>query len=214
MLVWDRSVRSRLVPNLRRQLKAMMFVISLLLVSPLVLMVWIEKHLARSEVLFVFCNQLLAPVPGVLGWWLRGAYYFAALERCSWEVHIGYGSVFTHRDAVLGARVSLGAYCILGHVQIGDDVKMGSRVSVPSGKRQHLDADGRLADVNRFERVSIGSSCWIGEGAIVLANVGEACIVSAGAVVVKEMPSASLVAGNPAQVLRPLSDTINAAVAD
>lgn len=198
--------------TLRRFLKAAVFAISLLIVGPLLLVVWLERRLSRNEKLFVLCTQLLAPLPGFLGWWLRGAYYFGTLERCSWEIHVGFGSLFTHRGAAVGARVSLGAYCILGLVEIGDDVRMGSRVSVPSGKRQHLAEDGGLADVNRFERVSIGARCWIGEGAIVLASVGERSIVSAGAVVVKEMPSASVIAGNPAQVLRTLGDAVSAAV--
>lgn len=202
------------VSKLRRAIKAVIFAVSFVIVSPMVLVVWFEKHLSRSEMLFVFCNQMLAPVPGMLGWWLRAAYYVGTLERCSWEVHVGFGSVFTHRNAVIGARVSLGAYCILGHVQIGDDVKIGSRVSVPSGRHQHLTEDGRLADVNRFERVSIGSDCWIGEGAIVLANVGGRCIVSAGSVIVKQMPDDSLIGGNPAHVLRALSDSVVTVVAD
>jgi acetyltransferase-like isoleucine patch superfamily enzyme len=202
------------VSNLRRVIKVAIFAFSLLIVTPLLLVVWLEKRLSRSEMLFSFCNQLLAPLPGMLGWWLRGAYYYGTLERCSWEVHIGFGSVFTHRRAVVGSRVSLGAYCILGHVQIGDHVRMGSRVSVPSGKHQHFDEDGRLADVNRFERVLIGARSWIGEGAILLANVGERSVVAAGAVVVKEMPGASLIVGNPAQVLRALHDDALLEVAD
>ena len=58
---------------------------------------------------------------------------------------------------------------------------MGSRVSIPSGRRQHLDEAGRLADVDRFDVVSVGSGCWVGEGSILLASIGDRCIVSAGA---------------------------------
>jgi|SRR5579862_335006 len=195
-------------------LKAAAFVVSIIIVVPLVVMVWLEKVLSRSEVLFAFCSQALAPVPGFLGWWLRGAYYFATLKQCSWETHIGFGSLFTHREAVVGARLSTGAYCILGRVRAGCDVRMGSRVSIPSGKRQHLDEAGRLADVNRFDDVSVGSGCWIGEGAILLATVGDHSIVSAGAVVTKDMPRRSLIGGNPARVLRPLDQDMTAARAE
>lgn len=191
----------------RRTLKAVVFAASLLLVSPLVALAWLEKSLWRGEALFGFCSQALALVPGFPGRLLRGAFYFGALERCSWETHIGFGCLFTHRRAAVGARVSTGAYCILGHVWIGDDVRMGSRVSIPSGKRQHLDADGRLAEVTRFDDVSVGTGCWVGEGAILLADVGERCIVSAGAVVTKTMPSRCLIGGNPARVLRSLDET-------
>jgi acetyltransferase-like isoleucine patch superfamily enzyme len=179
----------------------------MILVSPLVVSVWVEKRLWRGELLFTLCSQALALVPGYPGYCLRGAYYLGTLQRCSWETHIGFGSLFTHRDAVVGARVSTGAYCVLGHARIGDDVRMGSRVSIPSGKRQHLDAEGHLAEVTRFDDVSVGAGTWIGEGAILLASVGERCIVSAGAVVTKDTLSRCIIGGNPARVLRSLDET-------
>lgn len=200
--------------RLRRRLKAAVFAVSLVLVSPLIICLWLEKRLSRSEALFVLCNQALAMLPGFIGWWLRAAYYFGTLERCSWQTHIGFGCMFTHRAAVVGSRVSMGAYCVLGHVRLGDDVMIGSRVSIPSGKRQHLDEAGRLADVTRFDRVSVGSKCWIGEGAILLANIGTHCVVSAGAVVTKDMPSDSLIGGNPARVVRSLTEGAPAVATD
>lgn len=144
-------------------------------------------------------------LPGFPGQWLRGAYYFGTLERCSWETHIGFGSLFTHRSAIVGARVSTGAYCVIGSAAIGADVMIGSRVSIPSGKRQHLDDRGTLADITRFDQVSVGARSWVGEGAIIMADVGECSIVSAGAVVSREMPRGSLVGGNPAKVIRNLT---------
>jgi len=188
--------------RLRRPLKAVAFCLSWALVAPLVVAVWLEKRLTSSEVLFTGCAQLLALCPGFPGRCLRGAYYFGTLAQCSWETHIGFGSVFTHREAVVNPLVSMGVYCVIGHAYIEQGVRMGSRVSVPSGKRQHVDDNGRLAPVTRFERVAIGRESWIGEGAIILARVGERCIISAGAVVTKEVPSGSLAAGNPARVVR------------
>lgn len=183
--------------------KAMAFALALVLVSPLIGASWLEKRLSRSEQVFTLCAQLLALVPGLPGVFLRGAYYFGTLRACSWETHVGFGSIFTHRDASLGRHASMGAYCVIGHAQIGDAAMIGSRVSIPSGKRQHLGADGRLsASEGRFERVSIGAGCWLGEGAIVLAAVGQRCIVSAGAVVTRAMPDDCVIAGNPARVVR------------
>jgi acetyltransferase-like isoleucine patch superfamily enzyme len=77
---------------------------------------------------------------------------------------------------------------------------------VPSGKRQHFDDEGKLSAESRFETVSIGAGCWIGEGAIVLADVGERCVISAGAVVTKAVPGHSIAGGNPAKVLRALEE--------
>jgi len=190
---------------MRRSLKAGVFLLSLIITAPLIVVAWLEEKLARGEALFLLSSQALAVLPGFLGSCLRGAYYYGTLERCSWQTHIGFGSLFTHRGAAVGSRVSMGAYCVIGHARIGDGVMIGSRVSIPSGRRQHLDEEGRLADVTRFDRVAIGANTWVGEGAIIMADVGSRCIVSAGAVVTKHMPNACLIGGNPAHVIRELS---------
>jgi len=187
---------------MRRALKAAVFGTSLVVVSPLILLAWLEKHTYRGEMVFTFLSQMLALVPGLPGSCLRGAYYFGSLERCSWETHVGFGSIFTHRGGCLGTRASLGSYCVIGHADVGDEVMMGSRVSVPSGKRQHLDEDGQLTSGSRYDTVKIGSGTWVGEGAIIMADVGGSCIVSAGAVVARAMPDRSIIGGNPARVIR------------
>lgn len=188
----------------RRFLKRFVFGVSLVIVSPLVLAAWIERKFSIGENIFVGTSQLLALGPGLIGAHLRAAYYYASLDNCSWEVHVGFGSIFTHRRASLGCNVSMGAYCVIGHANIGGDVMMASRISIPSGKRQHIDEAGRLSSSPRFEVVMIGQGSWIGEGAIVMADVGEYCIVSAGAVITRELPSRCLLAGNPAVVIKEL----------
>ncbi len=187
---------------LRRGAKRTLFAVAFLAVLPLSIVCWLERHFARNETLFSLCAQTLALVPGFPGVYLRSAFYFGALERCSWETHFGFGTFFTHRGARIGQRVSTGAYCVLGHAQIGAAAMIGSRVSIPSGRRQHLDEEGRLAPIMRFDVVAIGAGSWVGEGAILVANVGEKCIVAAGAIVTRDMPNGCLVAGNPARVIR------------
>lgn len=186
----------------RRTIKALIFSLAMLVVSPLVLLAWIENHTWGGEEVFSFCAQLLALVPGSPGSYLRGAYYYANLERSSWETHMGLGSMFTHRGGSLGARASMGSYCVIGHAHIGEAVMIGSRVSIPSGKRQHLDDDGQLGSGTRYDTVAIGSQTWVGEGAIIMANIGRSCIVSAGSVVTRDMPDRSIIGGNPARVIR------------
>lgn len=190
--------------GIRRVLKLACFMLAAVLASPLILLSALEKLCTRGELLFLLGSQMLAGVPGFPGTWLRAAYYWGTLDRCSWEIHVGFGSLFTHRGACLGERVSTGAYCVIGHAQVGHDVMIGSRVSIPSGRRQHLDDAGRLADTTRFDRVTIGSHTWIGEGAIVMADVGNRCIISAGAVVSKATGEGYLLGGNPARVIREL----------
>jgi virginiamycin A acetyltransferase len=50
--------------------------------------------------------------------------------------------------------------------------------------------------------VRIGEGAWIGNGAIVMADVGRHTIVAAGAVVTKPLPDYAIAAGIPARVIR------------
>lgn len=191
--------------TLRRALKIAVFAVAAVLTLPLVAAARIEQAVSRSEAVFTGLGQLLALVPGAIGTYLRAAFFFGTLESCSWETHIGFGTLFTHRGARIARRFSTGAYCVIGHAAIGEGVRIASRVSVPSGKRQHLDDEGRMTDGTQFERVTIGAGCWIGEAAVVLADVGPGCIVSAGAVVIEPVGAGVLVGGNPARVIKTLS---------
>jgi acetyltransferase-like isoleucine patch superfamily enzyme len=184
-------------------LKVVVFAVAAAIVAPLWAAAWLEHRLRWGSQLFRFGAELLALAPGLPGAYLRAAYYWVTLERCSWETHVGFGSVLVRRDATLGRRVSMGCYCVIGNADIGEGAMIGSRVSVPSGRRQHLGEDGRpSSDEGHFDRVSIGARCWIGEGAIVMADIGRSSIVAAGAVVSSPMPDGAVVGGNPARVLR------------
>lgn len=157
-----------------------------------------------SDGFFSAGASFLALFPGKSGSYLRLAYYRGTLDSISPDVFIAFGSYFSRRGAVIGKNVSLGAYCILGDVTLGDNVILASRVSITSGKRQHAqryDADNPSEEMI-FDHLTIGRDCWIGEGAIIMADVGERCIVSAGSVVTREMPSGRIIAGNPARILQ------------
>lgn len=188
--------------SVRNLLKRGLFSVNFALVSPLIVLAWVEKRVSDSENLFVGLGQLLSLFPGKIGSYLRAAYYVGTLESCSWEIHIGFGSFFSHRAAVLGSHVAMGSYCVIGTVSVENDTMMASHVSITSGKRQHFDDNGEVTPIPRFDRVTIGSKTWIGEGAIVLADVGSECIVSAGAVVTEEIPDGQLIGGNPAKLIK------------
>ena len=191
---------------MRRLFKLLLHAIAVLLVSPAIVLAWIEQALSKSEQVFVFFAQALAPMPGYPGVLLRAAYYWATTPGTSFEIHVGFGSVLVHRKTTLRARASMGAYCVIGHADIGEQVMMGSRVSVPSGKRQHLDEDGQLSTTaGQFDTVKIGRGTWVGEGAIIMADVGAQCIVSSGAIVTRAAPDRVALAGNPARVIKELA---------
>ena len=56
--------------------------------------------------------------------------------------------------------------------------------------------------------VRIGNKAWIGARTIVLKGVtiGEGAIIGAGSVVTGDVPPWMLAAGNPARIIRPLTD--------
>ena len=53
-----------------------------------------------------------------------------------------------------------------------------------------------------FHKVTIGSNCWIGNGAIVMADIGDGSIVAAGSVVTEPVPKKAIVGGNPARLIK------------
>lgn len=186
-------------------LKRMVLAGSFVPVTPLIALARIAAALG-SEDLFVAFACLLSLVPGKLGSYLRLAYYKGTLVSVSSDVFIGFGTYFSKRGASLGSRVSIGAYGVLGDVAIGDGAQLASRVSVPSGRRQHAArfVVENPSDELIFDQISIGAGCWIGEGAIIMADVGERSIVSAGSVVARPMPGHRLIGGNPARIVREL----------
>ena len=160
---------------------------------------------------FLFFAHAAALAPGIPGNYLRAAYYAFTLESVGRDCHIAFGTFFAHSSASLGDRVGIGAFCILGQVDIGEGTLFASQVQVLSGRKQHRrDAEGHLTDDGRcFRRISIGAHCWIGGGAIIMADIGAKATVGSGSVVTQDVPAGATVSGNPARSLpvesKPLS---------
>jgi virginiamycin A acetyltransferase len=162
----------------------------------------------RFRAAFQMGAHVVALAPGVPGSYLRIAYYAMTLRACSRHVHMTFGSFFTSPTASIGRNVSIGAYCVLGRVQIGDGTEIASGVHIPSGRHQHIrQADGRLAQ-GTFDEVRIGADCWIGENALILADVGDRATIGAGAIVVKSVAPGSVVVSAPSTVRDPKEPTL------
>ena len=60
----------------------------------------------------------------------------------------------------------------------------------------------------RNKQIHIGRNVWLGAGAIILPGVtiGDNSIVGAGSVVTKDVPANVIVVGNPAHVLRQITE--------
>ena len=150
-------------------------------------------------------SQLFALVPGLTGAYLRRAFYRLALSRCGAGSWIGFGTVFSHPTAAVGRNAYVGVYCSLGDVTLEDDVLLGSHVSVANGGAQHgtarLDIPIR-EQPGVWPRITIGRDTWIGDRAVVLADVGQHCVIGAGSVVTKPIPDYAVAVGVPAKVVR------------
>ncbi|MDA8087045.1 MAG: acyltransferase [Nitrospiraceae bacterium] len=177
----------------------MAFAAFLLMASPFILLSRLEEMAAHGESVFYCLANFFALFPGKVGSYLRSAFYYGALKRCDWETYIGFGTFFSHRSAEVGKNVAIGAYCIIGSASIGDNVMIASRVSILSGKHQHIDDSGQLVRSPIFEKISIGEDSWVGEGAILMDDVGEKSIISAGAVVTRKAAPNSKLMGKPAR---------------
>jgi len=188
--------------NTKRICKRLVLMVAFIPVLPLIAIARLGSACGCDDFFSAFAC-FLALWPGKTGSYLRLAYYRGTLASISPDVFIGFGSFFSRREAFVGQGVNIGSYCILGLVSLGDRVLVASRVSIPSGRRQHVlrYAEQNPSDELTFDRITVASECWIGEGSIIMADLGERCIVSAGSVVTRAMPAGRLIAGNPARVL-------------
>lgn len=171
-------------------------------VLPMIVAARLERWLSPAESWFGACTATLSLVPGKLGDYLRLAFYRFTLQKCSCDACFSFGVLIAHRTAEIGRHVTIGARSILGTVTIDDHVLIGSRVSITSGGRQHNVDDPTkniTEDAPVYDRVRVGSNTWIGEGAVVLADVGSRCVVAAGSVVFRPVPSGKMAMGNPAR---------------
>lgn len=159
----------------------------------------------RVDILFTLFAQTFAFWPGFIGNYARAAFYKLTLRDCSIDVVIGLGSYFSRRGAVVGNNVSIGSYCVIGQAMIGRRCQISSHVEIPGGRAQHFrDENGHLSSSVEAPDalLTIGEDCWIGAGAIVMANVGAKTTIGAGSVVVKDIPAGVVAVGAPAKPIK------------
>jgi acetyltransferase-like isoleucine patch superfamily enzyme len=178
---------------------------SLAAVLPVLFWYRLFATLAGPARAFPGVSQFLSLAPGMAGIYLRHAFYRSVLPECGDDAWIGFGTLLTDPRTQIGAHVYLGSYTNLGHVTLERDALIGSFVSIMNGSRQHgiarLDVPVR-EQPGVWPHVTIGEDSWIGDHAVVMADVGKHCVVAAGAVVTKPVPDYAIVAGCPARIMR------------
>lgn len=153
---------------------------------------------------FMEFSQWLAMIPGFLGVRSRAAFYALAMASCARDCHIEFLTTFVTPRTRIGGHVYIGSMCNISLAEIGADCLIGTGVMITSGQGQHGFAS-RTTPIRQqggeMRRTVVGRDCWIGNGAIIMADVGEGCVVAAGSVVTKPIPPYSIAAGNPARVV-------------
>lgn len=124
---------------------------------------------------------------------------FEPTFRCEFGVNIHLGArFFANFDCVMldGAPIT-----------IGDDVLFGPKVGLYTANHA-LDAAERAAGGCWARPITIGDGVWIGGGVTVLpgVSIGEGAVVGGGSVVTRDVPGGAVVGGNPAKVLRLITD--------
>jgi acetyltransferase-like isoleucine patch superfamily enzyme len=190
--------------------KSIFNLLSKILVIPFVILARLEEAFLpkKSELLFNMCTHIMAMLPGIPGVFLRRAFYSLTLKKCSSHCHIGFGTIISHRCTTIEKHAYIGNYALIGSANIGEHCLIGSRASILSGEALHvLDENGMWTpySADLLAKVNISKNVWIGEGAIISADIGESCMVGAGSVVTSNIKSNLMVTGNPARFIKKLT---------
>jgi serine acetyltransferase len=131
--------------------------------------------------------------------------------RNTWIVGL---TVSESAELVIGDRTSVNFGTLLSiakSIRIGNDVMIAANAQIYDNPSHPISPAARRAhqrlDLAEARPISIGDNVWIGANSIIIrSSIGENSIVAAGSVVTKPVPPNTLVGGNPARVIRELSD--------
>lgn len=171
---------------------------------PFFLSFQIKRIFIGKQRAFAGSSQTLSLFPGIIGQFLRRGFYVMTLKHCSPRSTIDFGTFFPSTDVILRDHVYIGARCIIAPCVIEQDVIIGSGVHIAS-KVTHffgsLDKPIRMQG-GSWTPITVKHDCWIGNKAVIMADIGEQCVIGAGSVVTKSVEGKTVVAGNPAKLIR------------
>lgn len=95
------------------------------------------------------------------------------------------------------------------NIEIGDDCLLGVKLSIIDHDAHGIHPRHRRKNIGTPKPVLIGKNVWIGNNVTVLkgTQIGDNCVVGACSVLTgKTFPANTIIAGNPAKVVREISD--------
>jgi len=189
----------------KKSIKYIFSLIIRILILPFFLSYKIKSQFIGEDRAFAFLSQEFSHIPGLLGEYARKEIYRLTLKECSADCTVGFGTIFSHSDCSIREGVYIGANCMIGKVDIGRNVLIGSNVDILSGKHQHstdaIDLPIRY-QMGEFRKLKISDDTWIGNHSVIMDEIGKGCIIGAGSVVTQPIDDYLVVAGNPAKIIR------------
>lgn len=189
----------------RKAIKKTIKFLFLVTVAPLYLFFLVLARIGQEDSAFQGFSQALSLVPGKLGTYLRAAFYKLVCPDTSDEISVGFLTLLSHRDTTIHRGVYIGPQCNIGKCSIGENTLIGSGVHILSGNKQHQFNDLTIPIKDQggtFEKIEIGSDCWIGNSSVVICRVPDQVIIASASVVVKPPDKGDVIAGNPASYIR------------
>jgi acetyltransferase-like isoleucine patch superfamily enzyme len=190
---------------IREWAKAIARGVAALVVAPELVSFALRARLLGRDRALASSSQLLALVPGMIGQYLRRAFFMRTLCYCHPSVTIECDTFLTKAGCRLEENVYVGPHCQLGLVHLERDVLLASGVHVPSGAQTHgfTDPSAPIREQPGVHHcVRIGAGSWVGSAAVVMADVGRNTVVGAGSVVTRPLPDWVVAVGAPARPVR------------
>lgn len=180
----------------------------------------IRKLVRTSRVCFYKCISTAKP---------EGKFRSIAPVLCEGKgrVSVGEGTVFGFMEDAdfwttyeflnprnVDSKISIGKNCQICNrftavsegegIEIGDNVLVGSSVTVLDSDFHEIDPSRRIDGNPKTGKVVIGDNAWIGDRAMILKGtaIGKNSIIAAGSVVSGEFPANVVIGGVPARVIR------------
>ncbi|MDO6442516.1 DapH/DapD/GlmU-related protein [Marinobacter sp. 2_MG-2023] len=187
---------------MRHTLKRTVKNLFLMLAFPLYALYRLLSLPGNPDGTFQTFSQMLSLIPGKTGIYLRAAFYRLACPDTSDDILIGFLTVLSHRDTSIHQGVYIGPQCNIGKCTIGENTLLGSGVHILSGNQQHNFNDLQTPiqqQGGKYTKVKVGEDCWIGNSAVVMADISDKSIVAAGSVLTRPIEeSGAIWGGNPA----------------
>lgn len=117
---------------MRDALKAVARTLALIGVSPVLAYYWIIQQLGAGDRALEGCSQALALLPGLLGQYLRRAFFTHTLDYCASTAVISFGVVLSAPGTRIGRGAYIGPFCTIGLTSVEDDVLISAGAQVPT----------------------------------------------------------------------------------